>query len=270
MRLSMIAVIAGVVLYATNTAQWFSAAATTSISGRARVVDVDTVVVAGTHIRLQGLDAEELAMTNGPKSRAVMQDIVSDHIITCKPDGTRSYNRVVATCLLPDGTDIGRELIRRGWGLDCQRYSHGRYRAERRIVDVRCVKSIRRRLHLRAEEDVMKAPRVTPEEAAAFKADLSKLRSAVGKVRRERLKYLERHQLPPLQLLQRLKAENDAALQRLAYWNKVLHSETTREIRSPVRLWDAMNSVRGLAEFNEHELDYYVEQHARKTADHAQ
>ena len=69
-------------------------------------------------------------MTSGPKSRAVMIDIVADQVITCKPDGTRSYNRVVATCLLPDGADIGRELVRRGLALDCARYSHGRYRAD--------------------------------------------------------------------------------------------------------------------------------------------
>jgi micrococcal nuclease len=102
----------------------------TIISGLARIVDGDTVVVNGTHIRLQGLDAEELSQTNGPKARAVMIDIVGDQVITCRPDGTRSYNRVVATCLLPDGTDISRELVRRGWALDCFGFSYGRYRAD--------------------------------------------------------------------------------------------------------------------------------------------
>jgi hypothetical protein len=112
----------------------------------------------------------------------------------------------------------------------------------------------------------MRPPHVTPVEAAAFKADLPKLRSAVGKVRRERLKYLDRHELPPLQLLYQLKAENAAALQRLKYWDTVLHAESTREIRAPVQLWDALNKVRAYAKLNEIELDYYAEQHARKTA----
>ena len=101
-----------------------------TISGPARIIDGDTTIIDGTHIRLQGLDAEEMSMTNGPKAKAVMRDIVGDHIVTCKPDGTRSYNRVVATCLLPDGADISRELIRRGWALDCYRYSRGRYRSD--------------------------------------------------------------------------------------------------------------------------------------------
>ena len=109
----------------------------------------------------------------------------------------------------------------------------------------------------------MRPPPITPEEQTAFKADLPKLRSAVGKVRRQRLKYLDRHELPPLQLLQQLKAENDAALERLEYWDKVLHFEATREIRAPVRLWNAMNNVRSYAKLNETELDYYLERHER-------
>lgn len=59
-----------------------------------------------------------------------MREIVGDQTIACKPDGTRRYNRVVATCYLPDGMDIARELVHRGWALDCAHYSHGRYRAD--------------------------------------------------------------------------------------------------------------------------------------------
>jgi micrococcal nuclease len=101
-----------------------------TVHGASRVIDGDTIIINGVHIRLSGLDAEELSMTNGPKSAATMRDIVGEHVITCHPDGTRSYNRIVATCYLPDGTDIARELVRRGWGLDCFRYSHGRYRSD--------------------------------------------------------------------------------------------------------------------------------------------
>jgi micrococcal nuclease len=38
------------------------------------------------------------------------------------------YERWVAVCYLPDGTDIGAEIIRRGLALDCRRWSSGRYR----------------------------------------------------------------------------------------------------------------------------------------------
>jgi hypothetical protein len=111
----------------------------------------------------------------------------------------------------------------------------------------------------------MKPPPVTPEEHAAFKAELPKLRQVVHKVRQQRLKYIERRELPPLQLVQELKAENAAALERLEYWDRVLHVESTREIRTPVRPWDAMNKVRSYSKLNETELDYYLERHARET-----
>ena len=69
-------------------------------------------------------------MAHGQQAKVAMQEIIADNEITCRPDGTRSYERIVAICYLPNGTDISRELIRRGWALDCQRYSHGRYRAD--------------------------------------------------------------------------------------------------------------------------------------------
>ena len=101
-----------------------------TISGYPRVIDGDTVEINGIHLRLQGLDAEELSMVHGLQSKAAMLDIVGDRIIRCVPDGTRSYERIVASCYLPDGADISRELVRRGWALDCARYSHGRYRSD--------------------------------------------------------------------------------------------------------------------------------------------
>ena len=47
------------------------------ISGHARVHDGDTIIIDGVHVRLRGIDAEELSMTNGPKSRAVMSAMPS-------------------------------------------------------------------------------------------------------------------------------------------------------------------------------------------------
>jgi micrococcal nuclease len=101
-----------------------------TISGFPRVVDGDTIIINSIHIRLQGLDAEELSMAHGQQSKAAMLDIVGNRTITCRPDGTHSYERIVASCFLPDGTDISRELVRRGLALDCAHYSGGRYRAD--------------------------------------------------------------------------------------------------------------------------------------------
>ena len=41
----------------------------------------------------------------------------------------KTHRREVGVCFLPDGRDIGAELIKHGLALDCAHFSHGRYRA---------------------------------------------------------------------------------------------------------------------------------------------
>ncbi len=109
-----------------------------TISGAARVIDGDTIVLTNTntHIRLNGVDAPEVVHPHhpvddafGPESRDEMRAIIRDATIHCELNGERSYERLVGVCYLPDGTDIGAELIRRGLALDCARWSFGRYRS---------------------------------------------------------------------------------------------------------------------------------------------
>jgi micrococcal nuclease len=97
------------------------------ISGVAQVTDGDTIRVSDHRIRIQGLDAEELNEPHGPAARSAMVAIVSGHEVTCIPDGTRSYNRVVATCYVGK-LDVAIAMVAGGWALDCARYSRGRYR----------------------------------------------------------------------------------------------------------------------------------------------
>ena len=99
-----------------------------AITGPAYTIDGDTIAIGRTQIRLGGVDAPELSMAGGMRSREVMREIVGGQEVTCVPNGDRSYNRVISICHLPDGTDIGRELIRRGLALDCAHFSGGRYR----------------------------------------------------------------------------------------------------------------------------------------------
>ena len=111
---------------------------TDAISGHVRVIDGDTIVLTDTnmHIRLNGVDAPEVVHPGydhdddfGPESRAEMRRIVGDQVVRCQLNGERSYERLVGICFLPDGTDIGAEIVRRGLALDCARWSHDRYRA---------------------------------------------------------------------------------------------------------------------------------------------
>ena len=103
-------------------------AALAPISGRATVQDGDTIYVNEQPIRLQGVDAEELDEPHGFGAKATLQAAIGHEIVTCKPDGTRSYKRVVATCYVGN-LDVGLAVIAAGWALDCAHYSGGRYRA---------------------------------------------------------------------------------------------------------------------------------------------
>ena len=97
------------------------------IQGRATTLDGDTLAVQGQAVRLNGIDAPELNAPRGVTAKSTMARIIGDRVLTCTLNGERSYNRVIGVCALPDGTDIGAELVRLGFALDCARYSGGRY-----------------------------------------------------------------------------------------------------------------------------------------------
>jgi endonuclease YncB( thermonuclease family) len=97
------------------------------IEGRVTVVrDVDTIVVAGTPVRLNGLDGPETSTRVGQAARSFMVRLVRGKTVTCRLDGTRTYNRWVGICYL-DGRDIAAIAVANGHALDCRRYSGGRY-----------------------------------------------------------------------------------------------------------------------------------------------
>ena len=118
----------GVILGVLFTLMLTPAHAERSIEGRVTVVrDVDTIVVAGTPIRLNGLDGPETSTRIGREARAFMVRLVRGKTVTCRLDGTRTYDRWVGICFL-DGQDIAALAVANGHALDCQRYSGGRYR----------------------------------------------------------------------------------------------------------------------------------------------
>ncbi len=98
------------------------------------VRDGDTIEVEGIAIRLQGIAAPERGDPLGRRATAAMKALVAGRRILCRPDGSRSWDRIVARCFLA-GRDIGEIMVRLGLARDCPRYSGGRYAAAERAAD---------------------------------------------------------------------------------------------------------------------------------------
>lgn len=91
------------------------------------VRDADTIVVSGTPVRLNGVDAPELVTRAGRDAKRWMVNYLRGKEINCDLNGERTHDRWVGVCYA-DGEDIGAAVIRAGHALDCRRYSGGRYR----------------------------------------------------------------------------------------------------------------------------------------------
>ena len=102
------------------------------VSGPARVIDGDTIEVAGERIRLHGIDAPESKQTCewpgktiqcGRLATTALMDLTAGAEVTCKTREKDRYGRWVAVCYDPDGFDIGRNMVHTGWALAYRRYS---------------------------------------------------------------------------------------------------------------------------------------------------
>lgn len=112
-----------------------------SFTSTATVHDGDTidVLIDGKKwgVRIWGIDAPELKQTCTKDFKEVacgamalneMAAIINKRSVSCEFKA-RSYNRIVAKCFAGD-TDIGRELIRRGYAFNYGQYSKDAYKAD--------------------------------------------------------------------------------------------------------------------------------------------
>ncbi len=102
------------------------------VSGAAHVVDGDTIDVAGTRIRLEGIDAPEAGQTCqsargepwdcGTEATRLMVRLTQGRRVDCRSGGLDKYGRLLATCFV-DQLDINAEMVRRGLAWAFVRYS---------------------------------------------------------------------------------------------------------------------------------------------------
>ncbi len=97
------------------------------LTGRASVIDGDTIEIHGTRIRLAGIDAPESRQTCrvkatretircGQHAALWLADMIGTRPLTCTPMGPDKYRRTLARCAV-DGQDIGAAMVRAGWAL---------------------------------------------------------------------------------------------------------------------------------------------------------
>ena len=98
-----------------------------------RIVDADTLEVAGQKVRLQGIDAPESAQSCrqagdqryqcGEHATQALRTRIGPDAVTCTIAGRDRYLRALGICYAADGTDLNGWLVRQGHALAYRRYS---------------------------------------------------------------------------------------------------------------------------------------------------
>ena len=99
-----------------------------AITGKCHVVDGDTIHIGKHKIRLAGINAPELDEPYGQQAKWALVEICKGQVITAYPDGEKSYERIVATCFLDDGRDLGAEMVKMELALDIPLFPNADYK----------------------------------------------------------------------------------------------------------------------------------------------
>lgn len=102
------------------------------ISGNATAIDGDTIKVWEISIRLEGIDAPEIAQACtrpsgrvwpcGEEAADRLRRILSAKTVRCRGDEKDQYGRLIATCFIDD-ENLNRRLVLDGWAVAFVRFS---------------------------------------------------------------------------------------------------------------------------------------------------
>lgn len=102
------------------------------VSGTATVIDGDTIEVAGQRVRLEGIDAPEMAQMCGNRffgswpcgreAQRMLAKLVQGRSVTCEAQGRDKYGRILGVCSAGD-REINAEMVRSGLAWAFVKYS---------------------------------------------------------------------------------------------------------------------------------------------------
>ena len=93
------------------------------ITGIATVIDGDTIVIDGEHIRLHGIDAPEFRQTCiadgaiwpcGQWATAALVKFIGTELVSCRARGEDQYGRTIAACTVRS-EGVEAYMVRSGW-----------------------------------------------------------------------------------------------------------------------------------------------------------
>ncbi len=103
-----------------------------TLSGRATVIDGDTINIDGTHVRLEGIDAPEASQSCarkeigtwscGAAATKALAKLIGERRVDCEERGHDKYGRTLGICFV-DGRDINAEMVRTGLAWAFVKYS---------------------------------------------------------------------------------------------------------------------------------------------------
>ena len=109
------------------------------VTGKARVVDGDTIWIGDTKIRLHGIDAPEMKQIChtskgkeqmcGQLAKQALERLVKGQEVTCEGDKRDPYKRLIAVCYVGP-LNINKQMVVDGWAMAYRKYSKDYVRAE--------------------------------------------------------------------------------------------------------------------------------------------
>ena len=118
-------------------------AAAATLTGKADIVDADTIKVGGIPVRFYGIDAPESRQTCerdgkpyacGKQATKALVDLIAGRPVQCEILGKDAFGRALAVCSVAD-TEINATMVSHGWALAFVKYSN-RYVAEQNAAEL--------------------------------------------------------------------------------------------------------------------------------------